>query len=230
MSARKRFWSLVSVKPDEAGFTPQLDGRPIRLPQEHVLSVQSHALADAIADEWRSIAEGAAFTPEDLPLTRMAGTMIERVRPDLMAAREALFRFAVDDGLCYRAYGRDLEAHEHVFSWLNHHAVHPSVTDGLMPVEQSDAYYAAVRHLLAEQDEASLTVLGVLTQALGSLLLSLAVVSDGINEGQARSVACADEEHQLSVWGVDAELQQAIDRRAEDLRTAMNYLRLYRHV
>ena len=69
-------------------FGPELDGRPIRLPKGTVLAVPSRSLGQALVAEWSRIPDNEAFTPEQLPLTRIAGTMIERIRPDLVEARE----------------------------------------------------------------------------------------------------------------------------------------------
>ncbi|MDT8870958.1 ATP12 family protein [Komagataeibacter rhaeticus] len=74
------------------GFGVELDGRGIRLPGGTALVVHSAALADAIAAEWARAGgeKGGNFTPDDLPMTRIAGTMIERVAPDPAAQVTAL--------------------------------------------------------------------------------------------------------------------------------------------
>ena len=79
--ARKRFWKQASVVPEQDGFAVQLDGRPVRLPERTVLAVPSRPLAEALAAEWQAagLTVGGYFRPEDLPLTRLAGSILERI-------------------------------------------------------------------------------------------------------------------------------------------------------
>lgn len=210
-------------------FQPRLDGRPIRLPQRRVLAVRSSALAEAIAGEWGQIVEGASFTPESLPLTRMAGTMIERVAPDPQAARDMLLGLGVDDGLCYCEDGIGPVAAQ-VFDWLSGYGVHPSVTDGLMPVVQPEGYMEALAGLLAPQGDLELAVLGVLAQATGSLLLSIAVVGGAVSLVDAVLWANKDEKSQLATWGQDDELVRTMENREKDILDAGMFLTLGRQV
>ncbi|MQR98573.1 ATP12 family protein [Gluconobacter aidae] len=225
MSGHKRFWKAVSVVSEDGLFQPRLDGRPIRLPQGHVLAVRSSALAEAIAGEWGQIAEGAAFTPDALPLTRMAGTMIERIAPDPQAAREMLLGFGVDDGLCYCADGAGPVAAQ-VFAWLSGYGIHPNVTDGLMPVAQPEDYTEALGRLLAGRDDLELAALGVLAQATGSLLLALAVVRRAVSLVDAVLWANNDENEQLATWGQDDELIRSMENREKDMLDADLFLTL----
>ena len=186
-------------------FGPELDGRPIRLPKGTVLAVPSRSLGQALVAEWSRIPDNEAFTPEQLPLTRIAGTMIERIRPDLVEARETLLRHGLDDGLCYRKEKPDSTV-ERVLEWLAKEGIRPIVTDGLMPITQSGDYITGRERLLAQQNEAELAVLGVRPQSFGSLLLALALVSGTISSEAAIAVANADERRQLEVDKLRKEL------------------------
>jgi len=223
LSSRKRFWKSVTLGEQDGLFRPELDGRPIRLPKGTVLAVASRSLGQAIVAEWSRIPEEEAFTPEQLPLTRIAGTMIERIRPDLIEAREALLRHGLDDGLCYRKEEPDSTV-KRIFEWLAKEGIQPSVTDGLMPITQSGDYITALERLLTRQNEAELAVLGVLTQSFGSLLLALALVSGAISKEDAVSVANADERKQLLVWGQDDELFRVMTTREQDTTEALTFL------
>ncbi|MBS1073407.1 ATP12 chaperone protein [Gluconobacter sp. Dm-73] len=229
MSGHKRFWKAVSVVSEGGLFEPRLDGRPIRLPQGRVLAVRSSALAEAIAGEWGGIAEHASFTPDALPLTRIAGTMIERIAPDPQAARDMLLGLGVDDGLCYCEDGIGPVAKQ-VFAWLSGYGIHPSVTDGLMPVAQPDGYLAALTQLLAAQGDLELAVMGVLAQATGSLLLALAVVGGAVSLVDAVLWANNDEKSQLATWGQDDELVRTMENREKDILDAGLFLTLGRKV
>jgi len=223
LSSRKRFWKNVTLGEQDGLFRPELDGRPIRLPKGAVLAVASRSLGQAIVAEWSRIPGEESFTPEQLPLTRIAGTMIERIRPDLIEAREALLRHGLDDGLCYRKEKPDSTV-ERIFEWLAKEGIQPSVTDGLMPITQSGDYITGLERLLTRQSEAELAVLGVLTQSFGSLLLALALVSGAISKEDAVSVANADERKQLLVWGRDDELFRVMTTREQDTTEALTFL------
>ena len=229
MSGHKRFWKVVSVVSENGLFEPRLDGRPIRLPQGRVLAVRSSALAEAIAGEWGGIAENASFTPDALPLTRIAGTMIERIVPDPRAARDMLLGLGVDDGLCYCEDGIGPVAKQ-VFAWLSGYGIHPSVTDGLMPVVQQEGYLDALAQLLAGRDDLELAVLGVLAQATGSLLLALGVVGGAVSLVDTVLWANHDEKSQLATWGQDEELVRTMENREKDILDAGLFLTLGRKV
>ena len=51
----KRFWKEVEVRPEGEGWTILLDCRAVKTPARAALEVPTQALADAIADEWRSV-------------------------------------------------------------------------------------------------------------------------------------------------------------------------------
>ena len=53
--AVKRFWKEVAVEREGGGWAIRLDGRPVRTPARAPLVVPTEALADAIAEEWRSV-------------------------------------------------------------------------------------------------------------------------------------------------------------------------------
>ena len=97
----KRFWKDVSVAPEGGGFGIKLDGRPVKTPARAALVLPTEALADALADEWRSV-EGDV-DPRAMPLTGLSNAAIDRVAPDKQAFAQGLARYAEADLACYRA-------------------------------------------------------------------------------------------------------------------------------
>lgn len=231
MSAKRRFWKTVSIQEKQEDgqgmlYLPVLDERPIRLPKGSVLGLKQRVLAEAIAAEWARIGEGS-FQPDALPLTRIAGSMIERIRPDLSVPREALLSFGLDDALCYDS-GAGEPAVQALLVWLEARGLRPVVTTGLMPVTQSEEYVTALTQWLAQRDEAELAVLGVLVQAGGSLLVGYAVLENGLTPEQASAIITADERKQEAVWGGDKELTATIQTRHNDVQDAVSFWRLSR--
>ena len=73
----KKFYSDVSVAEDDGAFAVLLDGKPLKTPSRTAYALPSRALAEAIAEEWRS--QGEEIDPDAMPLTRLVNTAIERV-------------------------------------------------------------------------------------------------------------------------------------------------------
>lgn len=207
-------------------FVPLLDGKPILLPKGTTLAVAQRPLAQAIVQEWAQVG-GGAFTPEDLPLTRIAGTMLERVRPDPDQTRKAILAFGQDDAFCYAAEPCPPEA-QTLLGWLEGRGLSPSITQSVMPVQQSDGYIQYLRGWLNGCGYVELATLGVLVQVGGSLLIGYALLEGGLNLAQATAIVTADERRQEALWGVDTALSATIAQRHSDLCTAMTFLALAR--
>lgn len=225
---RKRFWKQVTVGPvGEGGLSgPLLDGRPVKLPAGELLAVTSPVLAEALAEEWRQIAEGAQFTPDDLALTRIAGSHIERVLPDRASMENALHAYGIDDNLCYQSAAQDEGVVARIRDWAAEQGLHPAVTDGLMPLTQPEAYGTALKQYLSVLEPVTLAALGVMVPIAGSLLLPLALVHDVISFDEAVQLAHADEYRQLEKWGHDKELAILLEKRNTDIADALRFLHL----
>jgi chaperone required for assembly of F1-ATPase len=97
MSARRFYKSATATA--ENGV--MLDARPLRTPAKAPLVLPNTALAEAIAAEWR--AQGEKIDPYSMPLTKLANTAIDRVRPGRERIVEEMVAYAGNDLVCYRA-------------------------------------------------------------------------------------------------------------------------------
>ncbi|MBI3453539.1 MAG: ATPase, partial [Rhodospirillales bacterium] len=97
----KRTYREVTVGARDGGFAVLLDGKPLRTPMGTAVVVLSSALAEAIADEWRG--QGAKPDLARVPLTRIAGTALDRVPPRRAELIRALVVYAGTELLCHRA-------------------------------------------------------------------------------------------------------------------------------
>jgi hypothetical protein len=98
------------------GYAILLDGKPMRLPSGAALEVAHRRRADAIAGKW-SLAggtKGGEMTFNDPPLTRLAGTALERVDPGRATTIGGIARYGETDLLCYRA-----APPESLVRWMN---------------------------------------------------------------------------------------------------------------
>jgi chaperone required for assembly of F1-ATPase len=228
----KRFWTQTAVAAEESGFIVQLDGRPVKLPSGQPLNVPFHALAEAIAAEWG--ATGPNFTPDDLPLTRLATTAQDRVRLMHTEIAGQLAAYGMNDLLCYRAEQPPLAALEAGAwqPWLDWAAQQFGIklrsTAGIVHIEQSPTCGEMFTALLTAMDEYQLAGLGVIVPALGSLVLSLAVEAQALTPEAACACAHVDELWQESLWGTDdaatARRQTVID----DVAVSARFIRLCR--
>lgn len=231
---RRRFWTQAGVKAGENGFTIVLDGKPVLLPDRARLCVPSRALAEALAAEWQ--AAGAddpekRFGADALPLTRIAGSMIEKVAPARDHSIAVLTGYGQHDLLCYRAASNDPLATRQAESWqpwldwlATRHDARLVTTHGMMPVPQSEDAIAALRRTLAAQPDAILAALGVAVPALGSLTLGLALADGALNPDQAVELATLDERAQMARWGEDTAILDRIATMAADVTDASRFM------
>ncbi len=230
-AGRKRFWKQVQLVEQEGAFAVQLDGRSVRLPGKTALCVPSRALAEALVAEWQAAGQTAEgyFTPDDLPLTGIAGSMLERIPQARKGVRESLLAYANSDLVCYRdgAHGK-LAAQQAAswdpwLAWLGKtYGVTFHTTQGVMPICQPAQALQALGVVMDGMTDAQLAVLGVGVPALGSLVLGLALLGGAPVEELVAS-ATVDERHQMAVWGQDTEVTDRIASMQMELETAARF-------
>jgi chaperone required for assembly of F1-ATPase len=231
----RRFWDRATAERDGGGFAIRLDGKPMRLPGAAALRIPGRHLAEAIAAEWNAAGGGIGgdFSPDDVPLTRLAATAAERIAPDPGPTIDALAQYAQSDLLCYRAHApAALVARQEASwqPWLDRaaalHGAELRVVRGVMPVAQPPQAICALRATLAGRTPHELAGLGVLVPAMASLLLGLAVCDGALAAAEAAALAFLDDDFQAEKWGDDGE---AVSRRravAADIACAARFIEL----
>jgi len=227
----KRFWTDVTVEPDESGWAILLEGRSLKTPARAALAVPTQALAEAIAEEWRSV--GETVDPRAMPLTGLANAAIDRVAPDRQAFAQGLARYAEADLACYRVEGpRELVAQQELswdplLAWARRrYDVDFATTCGLMHVAQPGATVERLSHAIAALDAFQLAGLSPLVTVGGSLVAGLAVIEKAIGADEAWKAVSIDEQWQLDQWGADAEAEKALDNRRRDFMAGARLLEL----
>jgi chaperone required for assembly of F1-ATPase len=233
----KRFWDTATVRWTENGHSILLDGKPMRLPGSAPLVIAPARLAQAIADEWQTAggAKGGEMTFKDTPLTRLAGTALERIAPDPALTIDAIARYGETDLLCYRAETPQKlvqRQHQQWQPWLDWvaltHDAPLRVAAGVAYVKQHHDSIAALRRAVAALDVDALAALGIAVPALGSLVLGLALAAGEMDADTAYTLSALDELFQAEQWGHDYE---AVDRRTgmqADIVLAARYIDLTR--
>jgi chaperone required for assembly of F1-ATPase len=227
----KRFWKDVSVEPEADAWAIRLDGRPVKTPARAPLTVPTRALAESIADEWRSVVE--KIDPRQMPLTGLANAAIDRVAPDPKAFAVSLARYAEADLTCYRADGpqplvdRQQQHWDALLGWARRRFdVDFATTSGLMHVAQPKATVERLAHAVAALDTFRLAGLSPLVTISGSLIAGLAVAEKAITPEQAWDAVTVDERWHAERWGADAEAEQALENRRRDFFAAARFLEL----
>ncbi|WP_428536170.1 ATP12 family chaperone protein [Rhodopila sp.] len=233
----KRFWNTAEAHNTETGHTILLDGKPMRLPNGAPLLVAKPRLAHAIAAEWQAAggAKGGHMSFNDTPLTRLAGTALDRIAPDPTLTIDAVARYGETDLLCYRAETPQAlvqRQHDQWHPWLDWaertHGAKLRVVTGVGYVKQHHDSITALRLKVAALDVDALAGLGIAVPALGSLVLGLALAARQLDAETAHALGALDELFQAEQWGEDDE---AVTRRAAvlaDITLAAHYIDLTR--
>ena len=207
----KRFWKEAAAGPEgEGGWPVLLDGRRARTPAGAPLRLSTRALAELIAAEWA--AQPEVFDYGDMPATRLAFTVIERVPAAREATVDEAARYAGSDLLCYFADSprslaeRQAREWEPVLAWAEEElGLRFNRTAGVIHCPQPPETLERTRELVAALDEPRLAAVAFGTPLLGSVVLALAVQRGRLTGEQAFDLSRLDEAHQEEQWGVDEE-------------------------
>ena len=227
----KRFWKDVAAEREGEGWSIKLDGRPVRTPARINLVIPTAALAEAVAQEWRSV--GETIDPRAMPLTGLANAAIDRVASERQAFAGGLARYAEADLACYRAEGpqtlvaRQERQWDKLLAWARRrYDVDFTTTSGLLHVAQPPATIERLSHAVASLDAFHLAGLSPLVTIGGSLVAALAVLEGHIAPADAWKAVTIDEQWQKEQWGADAEAEAALEARRADFMAAAQFLEL----
>lgn len=218
----RRFYKKTGFAPAEGGFRLTLDGRSANTPARNPLTLPSQALAEALAAEWA--AQETEINPATMPLTRLANTAIDGVRPRMEAVADDLCAYAQTDLLAYRAAEPDRlvtaqgQAWDPVLDWAYEtFGARLILSEGVMHVTQPPQAVQALSDAVRRVDDPfKLAALHTLTTLTGSLILALAVLRGRLDPAEAWAAAHVDETYQAAVWGRDEEAEARLAvRRAE---------------
>jgi len=225
----KRFWKEVTVDADRG---VRLDGKPVRTPGRLPLVLPTDALAEAVADEWRTVA--GEIDPRAMPLTGLANAAIERVTADPALFAANLAAYAESDLLCYRAdappelIARQAAAWDPPLTWATQrYDVYFEVAIGVMHQPQPDATIERLAVAVAVRDPFELAGLSPVVTITGSLVLGLALIERAMGADEVWAAANVDEDWQAEQWGEDALAVQAKAVRRAEFDAAARFLHLW---
>lgn len=224
----KRFWKEVSVDPDRG---IRLDGKPVRTPGKQPLILPTDALAEAVADEWRAVGEGAEIDPRAMPLTGLANAATERIDPAAFAA--ALAAFGESDLLCYRAespddlVARQAALWDPLLDWARtRYDVHFEIAAGVMHRPQPPATIARLAEAVSARNAWQLAGLSPIVTIGGSLVAALALDEGAATPEDVWRAVELDEDWQAEQWGRDELSLGALESRRRDFNAGVRFLNL----
>ena len=213
----KRFYEAVSVEPRAGGFAVLLDGRQAKTPAAAPLQLPTEPLARLVAEEWGGQGEHVVFA--DMPATRLAFTVIDRVPSARDEVVQEAARYAGSDLLCYFAEGpkplaeRQAREWESVLAWAEAElGLRFNRTAGVIHRPQPPETVERAGEEAARLDDAALAALAFAAPLLGSIVLAFALQRGRLGGEEAFALSRLDEAHQESFWGVDAEAAARAER------------------
>jgi chaperone required for assembly of F1-ATPase len=212
---RRRFYKSAHVDPSDGSFAIRLDGRAVRTPGRRVLEAPTRALADALAAEWN--AQEELIDPLNMPLTRLANSIIDGVVDAPAAVAAETEKYFASDLVVYRAPGppglvaRQAQAWDPLVDWARETLGAGFVpAEGINFVAQPAAALAAAGAAIP-RDPWRLGALNAITTLTGSALIALAVAAGRLTAEEAWTAAHVDEDWNMDFWGRD---ELALERRA----------------
>ncbi len=222
----KRFWKGVTV---DAERVVRLDDRPVRTPGRVPLALPTPALAEAVAEEWRNVAE--TVDPRAMPLTGLANAAIDRIAADPAPFAEGLARYAETDLLCYRADSPPelVERQDAVWNPLldwarDRYDVHFTLVTGIMHQPQPEATVERLAQAVAALDPFRLAALSPVVTITGSLVLGLALLEGAADADGVWQAAHVDEDFQAEIWGEDYLAIEAREAKRREYDAAVRFL------
>ncbi|WP_343528607.1 ATP12 family protein [Sphingomonas sp.] len=222
----KRFWTEVMV--DDARVV-RLDDRPVRTPGRTPLALPTPALAEAVAEEWRSV--GETLDPRAMPLTGLANAAIDRIAADPTPFATGLARYAESDLLCYRAdsppelVARQDAVWNPLLDWAQgRYDVHFTLVTGIMHRPQPEVTIDRLAQAVAALDAFRLAALSPVVTITGSLVLALALLEGAADADAVWIAAHVDEDFQAEQWGEDYLAIEAREAKRREYDAAVRFL------
>ena len=226
----KRFWREIAIDGDRG---IRLDDRPVRTPGRLPLLMPTAALAEAVAGEWRAVAEGAEIDPRTMPLTGLANAAIDRIAPDPAAFAAGLARFGESDLLCYRAdappdlVARQAAVWDPLLDWARtRYDVHIEVMTGILHYPQPPLTLARLGEAVSARSAWELAGLSPIVTIGGSPIAALALAEGAATAGDIWRAIELDEDWQVEQWGRDDLSLAALESRRRDFDAGVRFLEL----
>lgn len=227
----KRFWTEVSVVPEDGGWGIALDSRPVRTPGRAGLVLPTPQLGEAVATEWRTVSE--TIDPRAMPLTGLSNAAIDKIGASLGSFAASLAKYGENDLFCYRAEGpealvaRQAAQWDRLLDWARaRYDIHFETVTGVIHRPQPEATVARLGEAVAALDAFHLAGLYPLVTVGGSLVAGLALLEGAVDRETAWRAVRLDEDWQAEHWGEDDLAIKARDAHRAEFDAGARFLGL----
>lgn len=225
-SLPKRFYTQATHDGRDGAYVLLLDGKLARTPGRNPIALPTEAGARLVAEEWQAQAE--VIDPATMPVTRIVNSAIDGVSREMDSVRAEIAKYAGSDLVCYRAADPEALVAAQAQIWdpilafaREQFGGRFVLAEGIMFAEQPDHALMAIRKAIDTiEGEISLAALHVMTTLTGSALIALALVYGHFDLEAAWSAAHLDEDHQMRIWGADAEALARREKRWLEIKAA----------
>lgn len=212
----KRFWTSGAVVEIDNGYTVELDGRRVKTPAKAALVLPTHAMAQAIADEWD--AQKKEVDPTTMPFTRSANAAIDKVQHQHGEVADMLADYGDSDLLCYRAthpealQNRQANDWDPVLDWAaDALGARLILRVGVVHQPQDTETLQTLRDRVHALNAFQLAAFHDLVSLSGSLILGFAAALDWRAPDEIWHISRLDELWQIEQWGHDDEAHAAAE-------------------
>jgi chaperone required for assembly of F1-ATPase len=196
-----------------------------------MLQLPSSGLAGAIAAEWAG--QGERVDPQQMPLTKLANTAIDRIARNENRVMLEILNYAGTDLVCYRAAEPDSlvmrqgEYWDPILTWAEETlGARFSSVQGITHRVQSEDTLAAMTRYLQKFDAMQLAALHTLTTLTSSAIIPLAMERRALDPERAWLAVHVDEDWQMERWGRDEEAAERRARHKLEFDAAVKFLTL----
>lgn len=213
----RRFYKAVSIAAVEAGYAVLLDARHLKTPQGAAMRLPTAVLAEQVAAEWAD--QGETIELATMHATRLANTAIETIGATREGVADQIAEYAGSDLLCYFAespaelLARQQRAWDPVLARAEAEEGLVFVrAAGIVHRQQPPETPARIREIGLGLDDFRLAGLAFATPLFGSAVLALGLLRGWFGGSEAFDLSRVDEIYQESLWGIDAEAAERVER------------------
>jgi len=225
----KRFYSKVTVADRNGGHTVLLDGRVTKTPGKAEIVVPRRDLAEAMAVEWE--AQTTHIDPRTMPLVRLVNSGVEGGADSARLLRDEIVKYAGTDLTLFRADSPQELVAEQDRQWdpvltalARHFDIRFQPVVGIIHEDQPQQTLSKLAQSLDRAHHLTLISMASITGLTGSGLISIALREKLMEPDAAWNAAHVDEDHNIRLWGEDAEAAKRRAKRREEFDAAMTVL------
>ena len=204
----KRLYDAVTVFQQADGqYEIHLDGKPVKLLSDVVLSAPNAAIAHGMQREWA--AQEQTIKPDTMPVTQILTTARGNL-PSRDVITQAVLPYLDTDLLCYRAAAppeiaaRQAELWDPWLDWFaQKFGARLATTEGLAALQQPVAAHQGAAAMVGGLDDLSFTLFQLTVAATASLVLGAAFIAGAANPEQLYAAMHAEENFKAEIYKAD---------------------------